>query len=93
MKKLTNEKLAFEKEYMMFKIKAFWGDEADARIEITKNGKEYRNFYYPAYKIFNLAAHFEDIVEGELKSSDVGYRIAGSDGLGGGVMPKKNMEE
>jgi len=61
-------------------------------------GKKLKKYEYDTdiqqpYKIFNLAAHFEDIVEGELKSSDVGYRIAGSDGLGGGVMPKKNMEE
>ena len=86
---LTNEKLAFEKEYKGFKIKAFWGDEPDAYIEITKEGKEYRIFSYPGYKIFNLAAHFEDIIEGELKNSDIGYKIAGSDGLGGTIMPQK----
>lgn len=33
---LRNEKLAFEsKEYRGFSVKAFWGDEPDARIEIT----------------------------------------------------------
>ena len=38
MKKLTNEKLAFEEEYKTFKTKAFWGDKSDALIEITKKG-------------------------------------------------------
>ena len=89
MKKVTNEKLAFEEKYLNFKVKAFWGDEPDARIEITKDGKKYRTFLYPAYKIFNIAAHFEDIVKGELKNSDEGYRMAGSIGLGGVIMPEK----
>ena len=86
---LKNEKLAFEREYKGFKIKAFWGDESDARIEITKNETKYKTFFYPAYKIFNLQAHFEDIIDGELKNSVDGYKITGSDGLGGSVMPKE----
>jgi hypothetical protein len=89
MKALTNEKLAFRKEYKGFEMKAFWGDEPDARIEITRDGKPYKTFSYPSYKIFNLAAHFIGIVDGELEGSDIGYRIAGSTGLGGVIMPKK----
>lgn len=92
MEKLTNEKLAFTRneDYKGFNIKAYWGDESDARIEIIKDNKIYKEFTYPSYKIFNLQAHFEDIVDGELQNSDVGYKIAGSDGLGGGVMPSFN---
>jgi len=86
--KLTNRKLAFEHSYKNFTIKAFWGDEPDAEIIILKDNKKFRVFSYPAYKVFNLAAHFEDIVEGELENSDRGYRIAGSTGLGGCIMPR-----
>lgn len=89
MNKLKNEKLAFTQDYKGFNIKAFWGDGDDARIEITKYGKPYKEFLYPAYKIFNLQAHFEDIIDGELENSDVGYRIAGSMGLGGVIMPRR----
>ena len=85
-------KLAFEKEYKGFKIRAFWGDGRDARIEITRNGKEYKTFYYPGYKIFNLAAHFDEIVESELRGDDNGYRVAGSTGCGGVIMPNKIKE-
>ncbi len=85
MKKLKNEKLAFTREtdYRGFNIKAFWGDGGNARIEIIKDGKVYREFLFPAYKIYNLQAHFEDIVDGELQNSDAGYRIAASTGLEG----------
>lgn len=62
--------------------------KGDARIRIRKDGKLIKEFLYPSYKIWNIAAHFSDIVDGELESSDSGYRIAGSNGLGGGVMPK-----
>jgi len=86
--KLTNKKLAFEHSYKNFTIKAFWGDELDAEIIILKDNKKFRVFSYPAYRVFNLAAHFEDIVEGELENSDRGYKIAGSTGLGGCIMPR-----
>ena len=35
------------------------------------------------YKVFNIPAHIDDIVEGLERNSDSGLRIAGSDGLGG----------
>jgi len=76
-----------------FNVKAWYlknteTEKGDALIKITKEGKLIREFIYPSYKIFNIAAHFSDIVDGELENNDVGYKIAGSDGLGGGVMPK-----
>lgn len=63
---MTNEKLAFKQEYKGFEVKAFWGDGPDARIEITKDGKEYSTYQYPAYRIFNIQAHFTDMVDNEL---------------------------
>ena len=95
MGKLTNEKLMFEriKNYKGFNIKAYVGDEPNARIEIYKNGNLYKEFNYPGYKIYNLQAHFTDIVNGELENSDEGYKIAGSTGLGGVIMPEKIVNQ
>lgn len=82
------EKIAFEVEHKGFKAVGYWGDGADGRVVVTREGQPFKEFTYPAYKIFNIAAHWIDIVEGELQNSDEGYRIAGSDGLGGCVMPE-----
>ena len=60
---MENEKLAFENSYRQFSVKAFWGDGPNARIEIFKDGAEYKIFEYPAYRIFNISAHFPDMVE------------------------------
>jgi hypothetical protein len=45
----------------------------DALIEIFREGESYRRFLYPAYKIYNLAAHFGEIVSGEIDGSFVVY--------------------
>ena len=66
MNTLTDEILAFEKSYRGFTVKAFWGNEPTARIEITKDDKPYKTFDYPSYRIFNIAAHFEDMIDDEL---------------------------
>jgi hypothetical protein len=82
-------KLAFEKTDRGFTIKAYWGDCADAEVEITRDGNTFKKFTYPSYKIFNLEAHFGDIVDGFLSSDELsGFRVAGSAGLGGVVMPQ-----
>lgn len=92
MKDIMKTKPDFDTEYKNFRVRA-WGDydkkNGDALIEIQKDGKVYREFIYPAYKIWNIVAHFTDIVDGELRNSDDGYRVAGSTGLGGSVMPQK----
>lgn len=51
-------------------------NNGDALIEIFKDGTLLRKFTFPAYKIWNIAAHFEDIVEGELRDSAAGYEMA-----------------
>lgn len=73
-----------------FRVRAWYIEDGkgDAFIEIQKDGKVYKEFKYPAYKIWNIAAHFSDIVDGELKNNDIGYRIAGSTGFGGVIMPE-----
>ena len=56
-----------------------------ALVEVERDGELIRIFTFPAYKIWNISAHASDIIEGELVNSFSGYRIAGSDGLGGNV--------
>lgn len=67
--------------------------DGNALIEITKDGVPLRQFLYPAYKIWNLAAHWVEIAESELAGDDDGYREAGSDLLGGTVMPREVKSE
>ena len=77
--------VAFEHECRGYQFKATHLEEpsGDALIEITKDGELVREFLFPSYKIWNIAAHADDIVEGLERESDDGLRIAGSDGLGG----------
>lgn len=55
--------------------------KGDALIEIFKEGKLLRSFLFPAYKIYNIVAHFSDIVDGELENSGSGYGMAASTGF------------
>jgi hypothetical protein len=59
--------------------------KGDALIEIRKSEELVREFIFPAYKIWNIAAHFNDIVDGELSKGNemYGYRKAASTGLDG----------
>lgn len=54
----------------------------DALIEVMRDGKPVRSFLWPAYKIWNLAAHFGEIVDGEIAGNDSGYNQAGWCGIG-----------
>ena len=68
-----------------FNVKAWWptDNSGDALIKIWQDDKLLREFTFPAYKVFNIAAHFKDIVDGELEKNADGYMMAASDGLGG----------
>ena len=70
-----------------YNVKAWYlkDSKRDALIELTKDGNLLRRFLFPAYKIWNISAHFSDIVDGELEDNDSGYRVAASTGLGGSV--------
>lgn len=58
----------------------------DALIEVMKGGKVIREFAFPAYKIYNLQAHFLDIVDGEIEGSARGYEMAAWDGISGALV-------
>lgn len=68
--------------------------KADALIEVMKEGEVIRKFLFPAYKIYNLSAHFKDIVDGEIENSAKGYEMAAWDGIQGAtfIVPKKPIQ-
>lgn len=79
------EKVAFEGDKRGYHFKATYlkQPEGEALIEISKDAKIVRKFLFPAYKIWNIAAHADDIIDGLEKESDKGLYVAGSNGLGG----------
>lgn len=87
--KIKIEKIAFEGEKRGYYFKATYLEEpkGEALIEISKAGKIVREFLFPAYKIWNIPAHADDIINGLEKENDEGLLIAGSTGLGGNVYP------
>lgn len=88
-----HEKPEFDITDRGFDVKAWYlkdveTSKGDALIEVRYNDKAIRSFVMPAYKIWNIAAHFSDIVDGELSKNDKerGYEIALSTGLEGMVI-------
>lgn len=80
---IVREKVAFEVEARGFKFTATYLAEpkGDALIEISRNGEMVKSLLWPAYKIWNIAAHAEDI------AADIedGLTTAGATGFGGNV--------
>jgi len=58
--------------------------KGDAFVELKYKDKIIRQFLFPSYKIWNIAAHFSDIVDGEISKDDKerGYRMAAWNGIG-----------
>lgn len=80
------EKLVFDIIDRGYNAKAWYlkdtqESKGDALIEISKDGILLRQFLFPSYKIWNISAHFSDIVDGELENSDSGYRMAAWNGI------------
>lgn len=73
------DKVAFESPADRgFSVKASYlvQPQGDALIEIFRDGEPLRWFLFPAYKVWNIAAHFSDIVDSELAGNKVGYDMA-----------------
>lgn len=84
-------KVAFEIEKKGYTFKATLIEpKNDALVEIFKGNNLIKEFLFPAYKIWNIAAHLDDIIDGLEEESDYGLHIAGSDGLGGNCYTKQN---
>ena len=79
------EKQAFESRLDRgFRAKCFYlrkPHSGDALVEIYRDGRPFRRFLFPAYKVWNIAAHLSDIVDGEIAGNYSGYDLAGWDGF------------
>ena len=88
MENIKIDKVAFEGPVCPdrgYTIRAFYLKEniQDCLIEIFKEEQLVREFLFPAYKIWNLQAHFKDIVDGEIEKSMNGYEMAAWNGIEG----------
>ena len=88
--KRKKEKLVFSINERGFSARAWYLEnietsKGDALVVVKYGRKTIRQFIFPAYKIWNIPAHFDDIIDGELSKDDKerGYRIAASTGLEG----------
>jgi hypothetical protein len=64
-----SDKEAFKVEHKGFIVTAFYDDDPkaqDANIIVTRDGIPFKEFKYPAYRIWNIAAHWHDTVEATL---------------------------
>ena len=61
--------LAFEKSYRGFTVRAFYTDGQSAHVDIDRAGQPFRTFDYPSYRIWNIAAHFTDMVDEFLEAA------------------------
>lgn len=61
--------VAFDITDRGFNIKAVYGEDGDqyAQITCSRNGVPFKEMKYPAYRIWNLAAHFSEYVDEWLK--------------------------
>ena len=96
-KTYTIDKVAFDSSSQPdrgFSCKATYLKEpdcGDALIEVFRDKKPLRAFLFPAYKIWNIAAHFQDIVDGELGNNVRGYEMAAWNGISGAtfILPQQ----
>ena len=59
-----------EKPYRGFTVRASYlkaPRQQDALIEMFRDGKRWNCFYYPAYRIYNIVAHFNESVDAKLE--------------------------
>ena len=60
--------------YRNFHIRASYlkaPKDSKAFIEIFRRGSPWRHQYYPAYRIYNLVAHFSEWVDAELHNEEI----------------------
>ena len=90
MENIIIDKVAFEGDVRGYHLKVTYFKEpkGEALVQIIKGNKMVKEFLFPAYKVFNIAAHADDIIDGLEQESDSGLFIAGSTGLGGNVFNK-----
>ena len=88
--KFIIDKVVFNEKVKNYNFKATWLNEpkGESLIEIIKDDVIVKEFLFPSYKVFNIIAHAQDIIDGLEEKNDNGIYIAGSTGLGGNVYNK-----
>lgn len=83
MSTIVRDKIAFEGDAGGFHFVATYLTEpkGEALVEISRAGELIKSILWPAYKIWNVAAHADDIA----RDLERGLREAGSTGFGGNV--------
>lgn len=86
-RKRENETPAFDIDDREYRVTAHYledteTDKGDALIQIFHRDLMIREFLFPSYKIWNIHAHFSDIVDSEIAKDDHGYRLAAWSGIG-----------
>uniref|UniRef100_A0A6M3J6V1 Uncharacterized protein n=1 Tax=viral metagenome TaxID=1070528 RepID=A0A6M3J6V1_9ZZZZ len=80
---IVRDKVAFDQEHRGYRFVATYLSQpkGDALVEIFKDGTCIKDTLWPAYKIWNIAAHADDIVN----DLEAGLQEAGATGFGGNV--------
>ena len=55
--------LAYEITDRGFTVRTYYTDGPDAHVEITRDGRPFKTFDYPSYRIWNIAAHFAGMID------------------------------
>lgn len=84
MENIVIEHIAFSGIKRGFLFQAWYLKEprGDALVQIWTDGK-YREFLFPAYKIWNITAHADEIIDSELSANLEGYERAAWNGFPG----------
>ena len=64
---------SLDKPYRGFSVRASYlkkPNDGDALIEIFRRGSVWRSYRYPAYRIYNIAAHFMEMVDAQIHSEE-----------------------
>lgn len=63
---VKRRKVAFDQEHRGYRFLCTYLDEpkGEALVEIARGPDLVRSFLWPAYKIWNISAHADDIVDG-----------------------------
>ncbi len=72
---MSDEQIAFKVEHRGFVVTALYDADPkiqDAHIVITRDGTPFKEFDYPAYRIWNIAAHPEMVEQLCCDNHDVG---------------------
>jgi len=84
---IVRDKVAFDHVHRGVRFVATYLSQpaGEALIEISKDGEPLKSVLWPAYKIWNIAAHADDIVA----DLEAGLGDAGATGFGGNVYASK----